>query len=256
MKEKDAFEEAEKRIRILEIGSGTMPATEQGGTLFQQKNVDYIGIEVRNHRNGKRKDVLYANAAQMPFADDSFDYILMRSIFGQFTGFFPVSHQDDIQKWGMDESFRVLKPGGRIVISEENTPWSKDKVIESLSEAGFSIESLAKSEKRYADTSEDDLYRKLRDPFFKTTPTNDGLDHWGSPYILIAKKPLDPVYEIVAAEIRQQKKIGDPYLFADVPDGVAGRNPELYTVYKGDSCSDKKHSLLIAEKTYKKGKRL
>ncbi len=256
MRERSVSKEIEQRIRVLEIGSGILPANTQGGTLFARDNIDYVGIEVRNHRNKKNQNVLYANAAHMPFADDAFDYILMRSIFGQFTGFFPVSHKDDICRWGMYESFRVLKPGGTMVISEENTPWKREEVSESLMDAGFSIIAYAEKERGSDDNSQNDQYRRLRDPYFMTPPTDDGFMNWRNPYILIAEKPVDPIYEVVEAEVRQRNVNTNTHLFGDVPDSIIGQKPPIYTIYKGEVSPRNNNSLVIAYKTYKKGKRL
>jgi hypothetical protein len=76
MVERAKGKEAEKRIRVLEIGCSDDPAHKAGGELFQNPNLQYVGIDLPPYGVwGLRKpapELLIANAAHMPFPADYF----------------------------------------------------------------------------------------------------------------------------------------------------------------------------------------
>src|SRR3989344_3468666 len=139
-------EQAPLSTRVLEIGMGSSPAVERGGKLFEQSNLEYVGIDLpgtmsfwHRERTASRYpniDAAEANAAAMPFRSEVFDVIFIRSVFGQFTG--PsLAELENVIQFGMMEAYRVLKPGAEIVIVEENTPWDARYVEHYLCGVGF-----------------------------------------------------------------------------------------------------------------------
>lgn len=239
MLEKAIAPETEKRIRVLEIGRGGRPANELGGAIFEGGNVQYVGIDLpKEFQSGwEKSDLAGANVAHIPFREDSFDHIVMRSIFGQFTGDEPPSDIEDVRMWGMYEAFRVLKPGGIIAVSEENTPWYIQYVESYLKEAGFKVADYAELTQEYDDTTEDNKYRKLRSQFYNNRPTMAGPTSWGYPFIMIAEKPVEPKYVEVAAEVRR----------------FPGWRNEIHTVRSSIGLW-KKDTELLTTVVYKKGK--
>lgn len=240
MVEKARGQEAEKRTRVLEIGRGGRPADKLGGTLFQGDNIQYVGIdlpqEIQSHWD--TTNMIGANAAHMPFRDDSFDYILMRSIFGQYTSDLAVSDIDDIRTWGMCEAFRVLKPGGTIAISEENTPWYIQYVESYLKDVGFKVTDYAQLKQLYEETPEDDKYRTLRSQFYNNEPTMAGPTYWGYPFVMIAEKPEEPEYKELSGEVRRFPVF---------------RN-QIHTVWAGQNCWKRSETELLATVIFKRGK--
>lgn len=101
---------------VLDIGCGGGGKTCYYATFGPRK---MIGIDVVEHyaeegnafaREKRLSDILSfqtADAAQMPFADESFDTIIMNDA---------MEHVDQPEKT-LEECFRVLKPGGHIYIN-------------------------------------------------------------------------------------------------------------------------------------------
>jgi SAM-dependent methyltransferase len=239
MKEQLIMPELEKRIKVLELGNGGWPASKMGGSIFDDHNADYVGIDLPKEARSywDKSSLTGANSAHMPFRDDSFDYIVMRSIFGQFTGRETPSDIEDVRMWGMYEAFRVLKPGGIIAVSEENTPWYIQYVESYLKEAGFKVTDYAQLTQEYDDTPDDNKYRKLRSQFYNNRPTMAGPTSWGYPFIIVAEKPEKPEYVEVAAEVRR----------------FSGWKNEVHTV-RSDLELWKKDTELLTTVVYKKGK--
>lgn len=183
-------------INVLEIGYGANPAVEDG-TLFENPDVFYTGIELPRSFKGSfvlprhNYDFPQATASMdaMPFPDERFDYVLMRSVYGQFS-----SRPSIVSavRMGVYECLRVLKPEGRIVVSEENTPNSMKYIVGEISHAGFVIEAAQHmSPTPWKETTEEDEYRKLRSPFYRDEPIGRFGSILGTPHIVIGKKPAD-----------------------------------------------------------------
>lgn len=141
---------------ILEVGSGEDPAIRYPGTVLRQDGVVYTALDALPSRVAKYMNSPFANpevkeryaasrvigdSAQMPFADQSFDFVVSRSVFGNFA-----HHADtpgiisDNAFAGLYEAFRVLREGGQVVIAEENTPSfpaTPCRIGSTLLEAGF-----------------------------------------------------------------------------------------------------------------------
>ena len=101
--------------RVLEIGSGLGPVSFFYSHNFA-KLVVGIDLNIENVKagkhlavgpDGKRPSFSIADANTLPFQDGSFDLIVADNVFEHFDNPMRV----------LEESFRVLSPGGRLVIS-------------------------------------------------------------------------------------------------------------------------------------------
>lgn len=94
--------------KILDLGCGTGIISE----LYN--NLDIVGIDISpgmlKFHKGK---FLQASATDIPFPDDSFDFVVCRSL---------LHHLPDAVA-GLKEIKRVLKPGGKFVCWETNKSW-------------------------------------------------------------------------------------------------------------------------------------
>jgi ubiquinone/menaquinone biosynthesis C-methylase UbiE len=99
--------------RILEVAPGpgylAIEIARRGNYRVTGLDISHTFVEIAN-RNAREAEVdiefLHGNASAMPFADNSFDLILCRAAFKNFSQ--PLA--------AMNEMHRVLKPGGRALI--------------------------------------------------------------------------------------------------------------------------------------------
>ncbi len=165
-------------INVLEIGYGSNPAIDEG-TLFQDSRVNYIGIELPKIFKGcfkgfRRSEAGFSEVtgsmSALPFRDESFDYVLMRSVYGQFD-----SRPEIVTpvRCGVAEVSRILKPEGKIVVAEENTPLKQSYIYLELTSMGFVIEGQYKMPGRWENTSEYDDWRVNRSKFYAGKPMQD-----------------------------------------------------------------------------------
>ncbi len=200
--------EHESLTRVLEFGfqKHKFAAVNTGGSLFLAGNFQYWGLELpgvlkkekEKLESTESEQIKYipGDAAMLDFQDDFFDVVLMRSVFGQFT--------DRPQAWesypenvwaGIHEAFRVLKPGGKIVVSEENTPYDIGKIEIALRRAGFIPVEYAILDD-WDNAGLDDKYKTLRQEYFNDPPMQRGETRLAAPpYVLIAQKPEIPEYD-------------------------------------------------------------
>ncbi|MCU1277972.1 MAG: SAM-dependent methyltransferase [bacterium] len=97
--------------RLLEIGCG------EGGNLFNLRalpvarfGVDFSSAKARFARDASCAHTAVADAARLPFGDDSFDLVLIRDV---------LHHVPD-PAGVVAEAERVLRRGGRLVVLEPN----------------------------------------------------------------------------------------------------------------------------------------
>ena len=91
---------------------------------------------------------------------------------------------------------RVLKPNGKMVVSEENTPRDAEYIERELKSAGFIIEaSQYMSKKPWDETPEDDKYRATRNLFYTAKPDGAYGGYFGTPNIVVGVKPEDIEFE-------------------------------------------------------------
>jgi|GEM_PF-3173154 len=123
-------------MRILEIGPGNNPAIFEPGSILQEADVEYFSLElIPENSESWMADyesepwqrylgsLSIGNCADMPYADQCFSHVIMRSVFGEPTdqrAYPGRKHKDKFA--GLQEAFRVLEADGEIVITEENTP--------------------------------------------------------------------------------------------------------------------------------------
>lgn len=100
---------------LLDLGSGTGDLVREALSAFPQARVVGADFTLEMMRVGRRREPLdfaAADALQLPFPDSSFDAVvsgfLMRNVI-------------DVQK-ALEEQYRILKPGGRIVILDTTRP--------------------------------------------------------------------------------------------------------------------------------------
>ena len=100
---------------LLDLGTGTGDLAREALTQFPQAKVTAADFTLEMMRVGQKTSPLNfscADALRLPFNDSSFDAVisgfLMRNVI-------------DLQK-GIEEQFRVLKNGGRIVILDTTRP--------------------------------------------------------------------------------------------------------------------------------------
>ena len=86
---------------LLDFGGGSKPYQ----NLFKNSQ-NYFSIEVLGNKENLRSDIYY-DGSKLPFADNAFDSILCTEVFEH------VEKLDDV----LDELYRVLKPGGRMIVT-------------------------------------------------------------------------------------------------------------------------------------------
>lgn len=171
-------------MNVLEIGMGLCPAKKEAGDIFRQPDVQYFGADLEPSAL-RGVACVAADAALLPFRDESMDLVMMRSVFGQF----PEKNSEMLKLFGEDprsvikftvyglaEIFRVLKAGGELVVSEENTPMSVGAVASYVEQAGLTIKDVTRES--------DESYPALRKKFY----TFELIRGPEEPYILRAAK--------------------------------------------------------------------
>lgn len=186
--------------RLLEVGAGLDPAIQNPGTVFSAERIDYFAIDaghvskmiVYNKMVGlssRAKHEYYGTACMgamsaMPYRDGLFKHVIMKSVVGEYSLHFSRTkdpHQKGINSdqtlaetiKGFSEVFRILEPGGKLVVSEEDTPADSSRLLEHLSAVGFSSVTITPYDKRSFrtvptsyDTYPSQFHRSLMGPDF------------------------------------------------------------------------------------------
>ncbi len=107
---------------LLDLGTGTGDLAREALTQFPQAKIIAADFTLEMMRVGQKTGTLNfssADALRLPFSDTSFDAVisgfLMRNVI-------------DLQK-GIEEQFRVLKNGGRVVILDTTRPNPKGNIL-------------------------------------------------------------------------------------------------------------------------------
>jgi len=112
------------RARVLEIAPGPgYLAVELARRGLRVSAIDishsFVRITGDNARAaGVEVDARHGNASQLPYADDSFDFVVCRAAFKNFSD--PLG--------ALDETYRVLAPGGRASIIDLRREASRDDI--------------------------------------------------------------------------------------------------------------------------------
>jgi len=111
-------------IELAKLGRYELTGLDISHTFVQiaQKNARSSGVEI---------DFRQGNASQMPFADNTFDFLICRAAFKNFS---------EPQK-AVSEMSRVLRPAGRLLLIDlrrDATPQDTDREVERMGMTGVS----------------------------------------------------------------------------------------------------------------------
>ncbi len=95
--------------RVLDIGCGAGIFLKS----FKKLGARAYGVDIDREKIRKVPFAVYGNAEQLPFKDDVFDIVWSHEV---------LEHVDDDKKAAV-ESFRVLKPGGYLIVFAPNRAW-------------------------------------------------------------------------------------------------------------------------------------
>ncbi|MFC1780430.1 class I SAM-dependent methyltransferase [Patescibacteria group bacterium] len=99
--------------KVLDIGCGVGMFLNQ----FRKLKSEVFGVDVDKHKidiaKKRYKNVQVAPAEKLPFRKDTYDIVWLHEV---------IEHVEDDKKV-IDEAFRVLKPGGKLVIFAPNKLW-------------------------------------------------------------------------------------------------------------------------------------
>ena len=180
------------QIRVVEIGYGGKPACCEGGSLFENPHVVYDGIDLpvesnpwgKHFPDDERSRFIVGDFSHLPYPDESVDYVVLRSVLGQRKNVLN-------SRLGILEAARVLRVGGQLVISEENTPFDLRDLWGEVINAGLGVRDFHFTNQ----SSPPEKWRSIRGMFYTHSINGAHADEpgrgFGLPYILIAEKRPD-----------------------------------------------------------------
>jgi ubiquinone/menaquinone biosynthesis C-methylase UbiE len=119
---------------VLEVAPGpgyfAIELAKRGDYRITGLDISQTFVEIARKnaaRDGVNVDFRQGNAASMPFANESFDFLLCRAAFKNFTQ--PVR--------ALQEMYRVLKPGGRALIIDLRKDASPESVAAAVDSMGL-----------------------------------------------------------------------------------------------------------------------
>ena len=119
--------------RVLEVAPGpgffAIELARLGDFIITGLDISQTFVEIASanaHNAGVKIDFQLGNAAAMPFADESFDFIYCSAAFKNFSE--PVK--------ALDEMHRVLRPGGQALIVDLNKQVPMDDVRDYVKQSG------------------------------------------------------------------------------------------------------------------------
>lgn len=205
-------------VTVLELGAATFTSRGEEGR-FYERNPDarFVALDLpteflveipgdEDETNyvrlpGARDERVHHVADNMhaiPLRDESVDVALMRNMFGQFVSPGARSNIGDVRTWGMLELGRVLKPGGRLYVFEENKPWYKGYIERDARKVGLEVAStLYKNRDQSAELRWDKIRAEFYDP--RTDIHYTGGKDWQK--CIIIQKPADPTYQLQEHEV-------------------------------------------------------
>lgn len=153
--------------RLLEMGcgeggnlyhlSGRGPGGDGSGLPSRLYGFDYSFEKVRFARRQGFANVFCADAAQLPFADESFDAVLIRDL---------LHHLPD-RLLALKEAHRVLRPGGRLYLIEPNvySPLALAQALAVQAERGILFSTAARLESELVAAGFDSIRKTAAQPF-------------------------------------------------------------------------------------------
>lgn len=94
----------------------------------------------------EKEEAIQGDGSALPLANSSVDSVFARDLFGAHGHMFAhperafnPGQKEDIGVGHAKEWFRVLKPGGKVVVVEASTPPDKNGLVREFNEAGFRI---------------------------------------------------------------------------------------------------------------------
>jgi ubiquinone/menaquinone biosynthesis C-methylase UbiE len=119
---------------VLEVAPGpgyfAIELAKRGDYRITGLDISHTFVEIARKnaaQNGVAVDFKQGNAASMPFANESFDFLLCRAAFKNFTQ--PVQ--------ALDEMYRVLKPGGHALIIDLKKDASRESIAAAVDGMGL-----------------------------------------------------------------------------------------------------------------------
>lgn len=177
---KENKETAPKKV-FIELGTHDYPVSWAGTKKFGENEI-YVGVDIdaealkEDKRRTMRDDeengnihFIHANARNLPLADRIADEVFLGNVLG-------APYVTDLNKDKfIEEAKRILKPGGRIIIKETNTPTDLRYLDTLIRRHELAVEKGA--------TPKSPEWAELIEPYDKAETKSK----WSEPYIVFLK---------------------------------------------------------------------